>query len=105
MDWLGTSDEAGRPVNLALIKVEASVPVTDASYGGAVVLNPGKVAFHTRSGYCLYVCSLRKTTIDNHVQADQADQESSKSLKVAMLFKQYFRRGPALTRANHSTQR
>ncbi|GAB1739660.1 hypothetical protein NU219Hw_g4605t2 [Hortaea werneckii] len=41
MDWLGTSNEAGRPVDLALIKVEAPVPVTDASYGGAVVLNPG----------------------------------------------------------------
>ncbi|RMX88077.1 hypothetical protein D0869_01892 [Hortaea werneckii] len=41
MDWLGTSDEAGRLVDLALIKVEASMPVTDASYGGAVVLNPG----------------------------------------------------------------
>ncbi|KAI7023496.1 hypothetical protein KC355_g1693 [Hortaea werneckii] len=93
MDWLGTSDEAGRPIDLALIKVEASVPVTDASYGGAVVLNPGKVAFHTRSGYCLYVGSLRKTIIDNHVQADQADQEFSKSLKAAMLFKQYFQQG------------
>ncbi|KAI7682811.1 hypothetical protein KC319_g806, partial [Hortaea werneckii] len=41
MDWLGTSEEASRAVDLALIKVEASVPVTDASYGGAVVLNPG----------------------------------------------------------------
>ncbi|RMY59892.1 hypothetical protein D0865_01818 [Hortaea werneckii] len=104
MDWLGTSDEAGRPVDLALIKVEASVPVTDASYGGAVVLNPGKIVFHTRSGYCLYVGSLRKTIIDNYVQADQADQEFSKSLKVAMLFKQYFRQGLTLMRAKQGTQ-
>ncbi|KAI7477580.1 hypothetical protein KC357_g4537 [Hortaea werneckii] len=41
MDWLGTSGEVGLAVDLALVKVEASVPVTDASYGGAVVLNPG----------------------------------------------------------------
>lgn len=78
MDWLGTSEEAGRAVDLALIKVEASVPVTDASYGGAVVLNPGKSALHTSNGYSLNVGSLRKMAVDNHVQADQADQEFSK---------------------------
>lgn len=41
MDWLGTSEEAEKTVEIAVIKVEATVPVTDASYGGAVVLNPG----------------------------------------------------------------
>ena len=42
MDWVGTSDEEDKTVELAVIKVEATVPVTDPSYGGAVVLNPGK---------------------------------------------------------------
>lgn len=79
MDWLGTSDEAERPVDLALIKVEASVSVTDASYGGAVVLNPGKLESHTSSRFCFNAGSLRKTAIDNHVQADQEDQAFSKS--------------------------
>lgn len=41
MDWLGTSTEAREAVDLALVKVESTVPVTDPSYGGAVVLNPG----------------------------------------------------------------
>lgn len=41
MDWLGTSEEASKTVDLAVIKVEATVPVTDPTYGGAVVLNPG----------------------------------------------------------------
>lgn len=41
MDWTGTSEQADKTVELAVIKVEATVPVTDPSYGGAVVLNPG----------------------------------------------------------------
>lgn len=41
MDWLGTSSEAESTVEVAVVKVEATVPVTDPSYGGAVVLNPG----------------------------------------------------------------
>lgn len=41
MDWTGTSDEANKTVELAVIKVEATVSVIDPSYGGAVVLNPG----------------------------------------------------------------
>lgn len=41
MDWTGTSEQADQTVELALIKVEATVPVTDKTYGGAVVLNPG----------------------------------------------------------------
>jgi len=41
MDWQGTSGEANKTVELAVVKVEATVPVTDPSYGGAVVLNPG----------------------------------------------------------------
>jgi hypothetical protein len=42
MDWHGTSDEASKTVEIAVIKVEATVPVTDPTYGGAVVLNPGE---------------------------------------------------------------
>ncbi|KAK5125923.1 hypothetical protein LTR85_011278 [Meristemomyces frigidus] len=41
MDWTGTSNEADKTVDLAVIKVEATVPITDPTYGGAVVLNPG----------------------------------------------------------------
>lgn len=104
MDWLGTSGEAGHAVDLALVKVEASVPVTDASYGGAVVLNPGKSTLNTSSGYFLQVGSLRRTTIDDQVQADQGDQEFSKCLKVVMLFKQFFRQGLTLTRARQTIQ-
>jgi hypothetical protein len=42
MDWKGTSSEALQTVELAVIKVEATVPITDRTYGGAVVLNPGE---------------------------------------------------------------
>lgn len=41
MDWTGTSEQKNKTVELAVIKVEATVSVTDANYGGAVVLNPG----------------------------------------------------------------
>ncbi|KAK5693093.1 hypothetical protein LTR97_010569 [Elasticomyces elasticus] len=41
MDWQGTSTEADKTVEIAVVKVEATVPVTDPKYGGAVVLNPG----------------------------------------------------------------
>ena len=41
MDWTGTSEQKHKTVELAVIKVEATVPITDPSYGGAVVLNPG----------------------------------------------------------------
>jgi len=41
MDWHNSSAEANKTVELALIKVEATVPVIDPAYGGAVVLNPG----------------------------------------------------------------
>ncbi|OQO10087.1 hypothetical protein B0A48_04443 [Cryoendolithus antarcticus] len=41
MDWQGHSDEANKTVELAVIKVEATVSVTDPTYGGAVILNPG----------------------------------------------------------------
>ncbi|KAK3722014.1 hypothetical protein LTR37_002830 [Vermiconidia calcicola] len=40
MDWLGTSDDVLETVELAVIKVEATVPVTDPTYGGAVILDP-----------------------------------------------------------------
>ena len=41
MDWHGTSSEADKTVEIAVIKVEATVPVIHPNYGGAVVLNPG----------------------------------------------------------------
>jgi hypothetical protein len=41
MDWTGGSAEANKTVDLAVIKVEATVPITDPTYGGTVVLNPG----------------------------------------------------------------
>lgn len=41
MDWQGHSAEANKTVEIAVIKIESTVPVTDPSYGGAVVLNPG----------------------------------------------------------------
>ena len=49
MDWQNTSDEAFKTVELAVIKLEATVRVVDPTYGGAVVLNPGK-----RQRYCLF---------------------------------------------------
>ncbi len=48
MDWTGTSEEASKTVEIAVVKVEATVPVTDPSYGGAVVLNPGKCLLDIR---------------------------------------------------------
>ncbi|KAK6430388.1 hypothetical protein LTR95_013460 [Oleoguttula sp. CCFEE 5521] len=41
MDWQGHSDEVNKTVEVAVIKIEATVPVTDPTYGGAVILNPG----------------------------------------------------------------
>ena len=43
MDWQGTSTENDKTIELAVVKVEATVPVTDRRYGGAVLLNPGIV--------------------------------------------------------------
>lgn len=42
MDWQGITLEKNQTVDIAVIKVEATVPVTDSTYGGAVVVNPGK---------------------------------------------------------------
>lgn len=39
MDWQNVSDN--RIVSIAFVKLEATVPVTDPTYGGAIVLNPG----------------------------------------------------------------
>ncbi|KAG9528525.1 hypothetical protein KCU93_g4233, partial [Aureobasidium melanogenum] len=41
MDWTAEKGVDNRTVQIALIKLPASVPVTDSKYGGAVVLNPG----------------------------------------------------------------
>lgn len=41
MDWTGADPNENRTVEIAVVKLEATVPVTDQKYGGAVVLNPG----------------------------------------------------------------
>ena len=41
MDWNNADPENNKTVEIAIIKVEATVPVTDPTYGGPVVLNPG----------------------------------------------------------------
>ncbi|KAJ8606171.1 hypothetical protein MRB53_041178 [Persea americana] len=41
MDWQGTTRQSQVTVELALIKLEATVPITHQTYGGIVVLNPG----------------------------------------------------------------
>lgn len=50
MDWRGRSAEADKTVEIAVVKLEATVPVTDKTYGGAVVLNPGPLSRGTRIG-------------------------------------------------------
>jgi hypothetical protein len=42
LDWTADEGADNRTAQIAIIKVAASVPVTDARYGGAVVLNPGQ---------------------------------------------------------------
>lgn len=42
MDWTAEKGVNNRTVQIALIKLPASVPVTDSRYGGAVVFNPGE---------------------------------------------------------------
>ncbi|THW33153.1 hypothetical protein D6C77_04166 [Aureobasidium pullulans] len=41
MDWTAEEGSENRTVEIAVIKVPATVPVTDSRYGGAVILNPG----------------------------------------------------------------
>jgi len=41
LDWIAEVGTDNRTAEIALIKVPATVPVTDSRYGGAVVLNPG----------------------------------------------------------------
>jgi hypothetical protein len=41
LDWNAEEGTDNRTAEIALIKVPATVPVTDSRYGGAVVLNPG----------------------------------------------------------------
>ncbi|CAD0107862.1 unnamed protein product [Aureobasidium uvarum] len=41
LDWTAEEAADNRTVQIALIKLPASVPVTDSRYGGAVILNPG----------------------------------------------------------------
>jgi len=48
LDWNAEEGTDNRTVEIALIKVPATVPVTDSRYGGAVVLNPGE--FYRKAG-------------------------------------------------------
>lgn len=41
MDWNAPKHADNRTVEIAVIKIPATVPVTDERYGGAVVINPG----------------------------------------------------------------
>lgn len=41
MDWTASFAEDNRTVELAVVRIPATVPVTDPSYGGAVIINPG----------------------------------------------------------------
>jgi hypothetical protein len=47
MDWTAKKGVDNRTVQIALIKLPASVPVTDSRYGGAVVFNPGETCYST----------------------------------------------------------
>jgi hypothetical protein len=42
LDWRANSSETKGNVDIAVIKLEARVSILDPSYGGVVVLNPGK---------------------------------------------------------------
>lgn len=49
MNWnevSSTDEDSDKTVEIAVIKVEATVPITDPTYGGAVVLNPGMCCRH-----------------------------------------------------------
>lgn len=73
MDWTGTSEQANDTVELAVVKVEATVPVTDSTYGGAVVLNPG-----------MFQMLLTWTTLTG-LQVDLADRGLVRSSEVATM--------------------
>lgn len=76
MDWTGTSAQANKTVELAVIKVEATVPIADPSYGGAVVLNPGKPVEHN---------DLRDVADGGALQEDQEAPELVKSFEAAIM--------------------
>lgn len=48
MDWTAEEGSENRTVEIAVIKVPATVPVTDSRYGGAVILNPGECCFRKK---------------------------------------------------------
>jgi len=42
MDWNAEEGASNETVEIAIIRLPATVPVTDTRYGGAVIINPGK---------------------------------------------------------------
>ncbi|THY90530.1 hypothetical protein D6C92_06713 [Aureobasidium pullulans] len=42
MDWNAEEGASNKTVEIAIIRLPATVPVTDTRYGGAVIINPGK---------------------------------------------------------------
>lgn len=91
MDWQGNSSEANKTVELAVVKVEAAVPVTDATYGGAVVLNPGKHDY----------CKIMSVETSPHTDASQAVLEGqvlAKCFAEATTCAPYFQRDRKRTR-------
>jgi len=42
MDWNAEEGASNKTVEIAIVRLPATVPVTDPRYGGVVIVNPGK---------------------------------------------------------------